>query len=57
MTCQSKNPCLATRALNSHSTTPQAHGQNWKSNPAEKAITNIKNMGGTEETADLETWR
>ena len=26
-----------------------------KNNPAEKAITNIRNMGGTEETADQET--
>ena len=41
--------------IHSHSTTFQAHGQNWKKNPAEKAITIIKNMRETEGTADKET--
>ena len=54
-TGQPKDPWLATRAPQRHNTTPQAHGQNLKNNPAEKANTNIKNMGGTEGNTDQET--
>ena len=48
---QQKDPWLATRAPHSHRTLPQAHGKNCKNNPAGKAITKIRNMGGTEGTA------
>ena len=53
-TGQPKDPLLATRAPHSHSIIPQAHGQNSKNSLAEKAITNIRNMGGTEGTTDQE---
>ena len=58
----SKNDRPTKIPMTGHKGTPQTQynspstWQNWKNNPAEKAITIVTNMRGTEGTADQETW-